>query len=452
MKTDVLVIDDEPEWLDTLSVLFGLKGWTVRTELSGQRGLKALAEQEFDLVLCDLAMPGMSGVELLKRLRADDNMVPFIIMTGVGTIQSAVEAMRFGAYNYVTKPFDADELEGVAQRAVEHGRLNRWLKAAVRREEKSAKAFSPVMGAGGAMEDVLATVGKVADSPAPVLIQGETGTGKSLLARHIHVLSDRREQPFLTIDCGALPENLLESELFGHVRGAFTGAVNARRGLVQAGQGGTVFLDEIGELPPGMQVKLLRVLQEREIRPVGSDKFIPVNVRFVSATHRELPAEVERGAFREDLYYRLAVVTVRLPPLRERREDIMMFAGQFVRTCNERYGKHIAAISPAALQILVEQPWKGNIRELENVLERAVLLTEGEVITPGSLGLRLPDPGPSAACGEEEGLSLQDAVRNAERRAIVRTLALVGGNKTKTAALLGISRRTLYDKLEEYRL
>lgn len=355
---------------------------------------------------------------------------------------------------YITKPFDADELELLARRAVEYGRLNRRIEASARRDEVGAVA--PLMGAGRAMEEVLSTVGKIADSLAPVLIQGETGTGKSLLARHIHALSERREQPFLTIDCGALPENLLESELFGHVRGAFTGAVNARRGLVQEAEGGTVFLDEIGELSPGMQVKLLRVLQEHEIRPVGSNKVIPVDVRFVSATHRDLAKEVERGAFREDLYYRLAVVPIHLPPLRERREDIMMFAGRFVQKYNARYGKSITAISPASLQILAEQPWKGNIRELENVVERAVLLAEGEVVTPGCLGLRPPAPvGPAAASGpipEEEGLSLQEAVRHAERRAIIRTLALVDGNKTKTAALLGISRRTLYDKLEEYGL
>ena len=454
MKTDILIIDDESEWLDTLGVLFGLQGWNVRAELSGARALKTLEEQEFDLILCDLAMPGMSGLDLLKRLRADGNRTPFIVMTGVGTIKSAVEAMQFGAYNYITKPFDADELELLARRAVEYGRLNRRIEASARRDEVGAVA--PLMGAGRAMEEVLSTVGKIADSLAPVLIQGETGTGKSLLARHIHALSERREQPFLTIDCGALPENLLESELFGHVRGAFTGAVNARRGLVQEAEGGTVFLDEIGELSPGMQVKLLRVLQEHEIRPVGSNKVIPVDVRFVSATHRDLAKEVERGAFREDLYYRLAVVPIHLPPLRERREDIMMFAGRFVQKYNARYGKSITAISPASLQILAEQPWKGNIRELENVVERAVLLAEGEVVTPGCLGLRPPAPaGPAAASGpipEGEGLSLQEGVRHAERRAIIRTLALVDGNKTKTAALLGISRRTLYDKLEEYGL
>lgn len=453
MKTDILIIDDEPEWLETLGVLFGLQGWNVRAEFSGAKGLRALEEQEFDLVLCDLAMPGLSGVDLLKRLRADGNKVPFIVMTGVGTIKSAVEAMQFGAYNYITKPFDADELELLAQRAVEYGRLNRRIEAAARRVE--AGTVAPIMGAGKAMEDVLSTVGKIADSLAPVLIQGETGTGKSLLARHIHALSERREQPFLTIDCGALPENLLESELFGHVRGAFTGAVNARRGLVQEAESGTVFLDEIGEMSPGMQAKLLRVLQEHEIRPVGSNKVIPVDVRFMSATHRDLAADVERGVFREDLYYRLAVVPVHLPPLRERREDIMMFAGHFVQKYNARYGKAITAVSPASLQMLAEQPWKGNIRELENVVERAVLLTEGEVITPGCLGLHPSAPAAPAAAepvSHEEGLSLQEAVRHAERRAIIRTLALVDGNKTKTAALLGISRRTLYDKLEEYGL
>ena len=348
MRTDILVVDDEVEWLDTLRVLFEMKGWNVAMASSAREGLRFASARNFALVLCDLAMPGMSGMDMLKALRAADNRTPFIIMSGVGSIPSAVEAMRFGAFNYITKPFDADELEALARQAVEYGRLHRMLA------EEGARRVEPEMmlGTGRAMESILSTVDRIAESTASILIQGETGTGKSLLAKYIHKLSARREGPFLTIDCGAMPEGLLESELFGHVRGAFTGALNARRGLFQEAEGGTVFLDEIGELSSVMQVKLLRVLQEHEIRPVGGNAVVPVNVRFISATHRDLPAAIKEGSFREDLYYRLAVIRLRLPALRERREDIAGFAGHFVRKYNQRYGRQVARISPAALQSL----------------------------------------------------------------------------------------------------
>ena len=444
MRTDILVVDDEAEWLDTLRVLFEMKGWNVAMASSAREGLRFASARNFALVLCDLAMPGMSGMDMLKALRAADNRTPFIIMTGVGSIPSAVEAMRFGAFNYITKPFDADELEALARQAVEYGRLHRMLA------EEGARRVEPEMtlGTGRAMESILSTVDRIAESTASILIQGETGTGKSLLAKYIHKLSARREGPFLTIDCGAMPEGLLESELFGHVRGAFTGALNARRGLFQEAEGGTVFLDEIGELSSVMQVKLLRVLQEHEIRPVGGNAVVPVNVRFISATHRDLPAAIKEGSFREDLYYRLAVIRLRLPALRERREDIAGFAGHFVRKYNQRYGRQVARISPAALQSLQAQPWKGNIRELENVMERAVLLADGESVTPGVLGLK----DDAEETEQMEELSLQQAVQQAEREAVARALALAGGNRTRAAALLGVSRRTLYDKLEDYGL
>lgn len=444
MRTDILVVDDEVEWLDTLRVLFEMKGWNVAMASSAREGLRFASARNFALLLCDLAMPGMSGMDMLKALRAADNRTPFIIMTGVGSIPSAVEAMRFGAFNYITKPFDADELEALARQAVEYGRLHRMLA------EEGARRVEPEMmlGTGRAMESILSTVDRIAESTASILIQGETGTGKSLLAKYIHKLSARREGPFLTIDCGAMPEGLLESELFGHVRGAFTGALNARRGLFQEAEGGTVFLDEIGELSSVMQVKLLRVLQEHEIRPVGGNAVVPVNVRFISATHRDLPAAIKEGSFREDLYYRLAVIRLRLPALRERREDIAGFAGHFVRKYNQRYGRQVARISPAALQSLQAQPWKGNIRELENVMERAVLLADGESVTPGVLGLK----DDAEETEQMEELSLQQAVQQAEREAVARALALAGGNRTRAAALLGVSRRTLYDKLEDYGL
>ena len=302
------------------------------------------------------------------------------------------------------------------------------------------------------MQEVLATVKKVADSQVPVLIQGETGTGKSLLAAHIHKISQRRDQPFLTIDCGALPETLLESELFGHVKGAFTGAVFSRRGLLEEAQGGTVFLDEIGELTLATQAKLLRAIQEHEIRPVGGNKPVTVNVRFITATHRNLQEDVTAGRFREDLYYRLAVIPIVLPPLRERTDEMTSLIGHFIKKFNARYGKSIAGVSPAAMQMLFEQPWKGNIRELENVLERAVLLAGQDMLTPDTLGLQLSSGEARRPAGADEGRSLQQTVQEAERRAIEQALRIAGGNRTQAAAMLGIGRRTLYDKLEEYGL
>lgn len=329
--------------------------------------------------------------------------------------------------------------------------MHRQLEHTKKRD--TIEALPLVLGSNRAMQDVLSTINKVADSAVPVLIQGETGTGKSLLASHIHSISSRRDMPFLTIDCGALPETLLESELFGHVKGAFTGAIFGRRGLLEEAQGGTVFLDEIGELTHATQVKLLRAIQEREIRPVGGNKPVNVDVRFITATNRNLQEDVAKGAFREDLYYRLAVIPLYLPPLRERTSDMMLFISHFVQKFNARYGKAISGLTPAAMQMLFEQPWKGNIRELENVLERAVLLADQELLTPDTLGLQLVNRrGESSAAPANMPISLQQAVQDAERKAIQQALLITGGNRTQAAALLGIGRRTLYDKLDEYGL
>lgn len=449
MQNHILIIDDEQEWLDVLSILFQRKGWSVSTANSGSEGFSALDESVFDLVLCDLAMPGMTGLELLKLLRTDNNNVPVIIMTGVGSIQTAVEAVQFGAFNYITKPFKTHDLEILAERAVEHGRMQRQLEQV--QQESYSESKHMVLGTGKAMQDILSTINKIAPSVAPVLIQGETGTGKSILAKHIHNLSDRASAPFMTIDCGALPENLLESELFGHTKGAFTGAINARRGLLEEAQGGTVFLDEIGELSPSMQVKILRSIQEHEIRPLGGNKSININVRFITATNRNLSEEVKKGTFREDLYYRLAVISLVLPPLRERLDDIILFVGHFISKFNARYGKNITNVTPAAMYIIMDQPWRGNIRELENVLERAVLLSAGDSITPADLGINLGDM-PQNLQSEQQALPLQKAVQEAEKRAILQALTIAGDNRTQAAALLGIGRRTLYDKLEEYKI
>lgn len=449
MQNRILVVDDEQEWLDILQLLFTRKGWEINTAGSGDEAWNRMSETCYDLVICDLVMPHMTGIDLLKRVRTVDSVLPFVIMTGAGSIQTAVEAVQLGAYSYITKPFKTQDLEILALRAVEHGRMHRQLEAA--REKTVTDVMPLVLGSSKSMQEVLGTISKVADSSVPVLIQGETGTGKSLLASHIHGISSRRDLPFLTIDCGALPETLLESELFGHVKGAFTGAQFSRRGLLEEAQGGTVFLDEIGELTSATQVKLLRAIQEREIRPVGGNKPITVDVRFITATNRNLQEDVASGRFREDLFYRLAVIPIFLPPLRERLTDLILFVGHFVEKFNVRYGKSISGVSPAAMQLLFQQPWKGNIRELENVLERAVLLADQDLLTPDILGLHFSSTD-KRDTSSAASVSLQQAVQSAERRAIQQALVITNGNRTQAATLLGIGRRTLYDKLDEYGL
>ena len=448
----ILVVDDDPEWHEILALLFSRKGWKTETALSGERALARLAAGGIDVVVCDLSMPGMSGLEVLRRVRAMNAQIPFIMMTGVGTIESAVEAVQLGAYSYLTKPVNNAELASLVQRAAEHARVHSQLQDMGGEKTPVSLIFNSP-----SMKQVLKTIGKVAGTSVPILITGETGTGKSRLAEYVHRASSLRDKPFLTIDCAALPESLLESELFGHVKGAFTGAVSTRRGLLEEAQGGTVFLDEIGELSPSTQAKLLRAIQEHVIRPVGSNKSVSVNVRFIAATHRNLEEDVKTGRFREDLFYRLSVIPLYLPPLRERREDLAALIGFFISRFNERYGRNVTQISPAAMNILYSQPWKGNIRELENVLERAFLLTEGDRLMPESLGM-LTDGAPlvsSSASGQEAPetpLSLSDAVRNAEVQALQQALSLCNGNKTQAAELLGIGRRTLYDKLEQFGL
>lgn len=446
----ILLIDDEQAWLDILALRFSDAGWQTETASGGEEACRILYEKSFDVILCDMSMPGMDGVELLQRLRTSGISTPFIIMTGVGTIQSAVRATRLGAYDYVTKPLKMKTLLPLAVRAAEYGAVQRGLGKGRQKEDDSGTP-SMILGDSPVLRDIMRTLDKISDSGVSVLIEGRSGTGKSLLAKVIHASGPRRKGPFLTIDCGALPESLLESELFGHVRGAFTGAVQSRRGLLEEAQGGTVFLDEIGEMPLGMQTKLLHAIQEREIRPVGANVPVHIDVRFISASNRDLKAAVREGLFREDLYYRLAVLPVRLPDLRERKEDIIRFIEYFIHNYNKKYHKDIREISPAALDILMAQPWPGNIRELENTMERIVLLTEGQVITPDVLGPMegrtgtdtRPQPVSAAP------ISLHDAAREAERKAILLALTMADGNRTRAATMLGVSRRTLYHKMAE---
>jgi DNA-binding NtrC family response regulator len=445
----ILVVEDEAEMRNVLSKSLGRLGYRVHAVGTGEEAWKAIEETMFDLVISDMVLENMSGLELLERVRATDAMLPFIIVTGVGTIETAVQAIKLGAFHYITKPFKARDLEILIRRALEYGVLHRKLDSLVGHNEQSGETPEMVVGTSKSMRDLMRMVEKVSDSQASVLIQGESGTGKELLARLIHRGSSRRDLPFLPIDCSALSETLLESELFGHVKGAFTGAFRAKRGLLEEAQGGTIFLDEIGDIRSSTQVKLLRAIQEREIKPVGGNQTVSIDVRFISATNRNLKADIEKGLFREDLYYRLAVVPVYLPPLRERRDDIPLLVHHFLDKLCRSYKKKISEVKPAVMEMMYTLPWKGNIRELANILERGVLLAENETLTLDCLSIDFPRIEGNRAA-DVSSLSLRRIIEDAEKNAILRALKVSNNNRSMAARLLGISRRAFYDKMTQY--
>jgi DNA-binding NtrC family response regulator len=449
MPEKILVVEDEPEMLEFLSRFLTRKGYQVDGAASGEEAWKSIGETVYDLVISDLALQDMTGLELLGRVRTADNTLPFIIITGMGTIESAVEAIQRGAFHYITKPFKLQDIEILARRALEYGALHRKLDSLQHRagdEEKIAPTF---VGSSKPIADLLRRVAKISDSMASVMIMGETGTGKSLLAKHIHVNSSRRDKPFLTIDCGALTETLLESELFGHVKGSFTGAIRAKRGLLEEAQGGTILLDEICEISPQTQVKLLRAIQEKEVKPVGGNKPVQIDVRFISATSRDVKKEVEQGRFREELYYRLAVVPLFLPPLRERKDDLPLLIDFYLKSFCQLYKRKITEIKQDYLQGLYNSPWRGNVRELANVMERSILLAEDGVLTYDCLCTEISPP-----AGDTQGqvVHLNKAVEAAERKAILNAMRASDNNRSEAARLLGISRRAFYDKLAQYNL
>ena len=440
MNGRVLFVDDERELLVALESYFRLRQFRVLCAESAEAARVLLSEHAVDLVVSDVAMPGMGGRDLLTWVRFNQPELPVILITGVGSIDSAVNAIQHGAFHYVTKPFDPVELEEVCVRAIEHGKIHRGLNGS-----GAARGCSMVVGSHPSMQKIMHDLGKIADSRAPIMIQGETGTGKTLLARQIHAMEKNPGSPFYTIDCTSLTETLLESELFGHVRGAFTGALATKRGLLEEAQGGTIFLDEIGELSLATQAKLLHAVQEREIKPVGSNRIVRIDVRFIVATNRDLRQEVQGGRFREDLYYRLSVFPVFLPSLRERKDDLPDLIEFFIRRSNDRYGKKVNMIHPVALRELMADSWPGNIRELENTIERAVLLSDGrEIMTEHFAPSRKFEPQP------DQPLPLRMVMKDVERDAICRALKDVKGSRTKAAKLLGISRRALYLKMAEH--
>jgi DNA-binding NtrC family response regulator len=437
----VLFVDDEATFRTVLSRELSRAGLEVRSVASGQEALAEARQEPYDVVLLDIKMPDLDGIEVLTRLKAETPTLEVIMLTGHGTLQNAVKAMKLGAYDFLTKPCALDELEALIHKAAEKKRLNEenvLLRAEIRRLEGDGE----MLGRSPAFQEVLALIDKVAGTDSTVLIRGESGVGKEMVARAIHRRSNRASGPFVIVDCGALQETLLESELFGHEKGAFTGAVAPKQGLVELAQGGTLFLDEVGEISPAVQVKLLRVIDTGVYRRLGSTTNRTANVRIIAATHRDLEAMMRQGAFREDLFWRLNVVTIPIPPLRERPEDIPLLANAFAS--NPRMtGKKPKSIDPEAMEVLLKYPWPGNIRELQNVIERALILSEGPSITLRDLPANLL---------EEAETSPAKTLQELEREAIARTLRLFGGHRLKAARALGISERSLYRKIKEYRL
>jgi two-component system, NtrC family, response regulator len=451
----VLIVDDELNIRRVLAAMLKREGYEVTTAADGEQALSVLQKTPVHVVVTDLVMPRMSGLSLLERAQAEFPDVPVIMITAHGTVDSAVQALKAGAFDYITKPFEQEELKKVIAKAARAHELER---------QNVHTAAAPLVGASQSMRHVYEIVAKVADSPSTVLITGESGTGKELVARELHRRSSRRDKPLIKVNCAAIPKDLVESELFGYERGAFTGAVGSKPGRFELADGGTLFLDEIGEIPVEMQVKLLRALQESEFERVGGIKTLEVDVRLIAATNRDLKALIADGRFREDLYYRLAVVPIALPPLRERKEDIPLLVQHFIAKYDQRLGKKVDRVDDEAMQTLLGYSWPGNIRELENLMERSVLFADGPVILgsslPDALRERAPGPatpiaavGPLGAIAAPSGASMKEIVRQAqaelEKELIGRALEETGGNVTRAAKRLQISRKSLQVKMKE---
>jgi DNA-binding NtrC family response regulator len=441
----ILVVDDEPDMRSLLTEVLADHGYEAVEADGGTRALAVLKEQDIGVVLTDLQMADMKGVDLLVRAKRLYPSLPIILMTAFGTVETAIEAMRHGAYDYLVKPVRSDDLLRVIARAVREAALRREL-ARLRQQVLQEYSFHQIIGKSHAMREIFDLIRRVADAPTNVLITGESGTGKELVAKAIHYNSDRRDAPFIPVNCAAIPDALLESELFGHVRGSFTDAKTDRRGLFEEAQNGTLFLDEISELPLMLQAKLLRTIQEREIRRVGATKSLSINVRLIAATNLALDKEVQTKRFREDLYYRLNVIEMRLPPLRERKDDIPLLIEGFLRRCAEPGKREVKRLAEAALALLIDYHWPGNVRELENVIERAVTLARGETILPEDLPSDIRGAAGSAIDEPVDGTLPLSKV---EKIYIRRILEKTGGNKYHTAQALGIDRKTLYRKLAE---
>ncbi len=451
----VLIVDDEENMRHMLQVMLQKAGYVAQVAADGLEGLEQMAEKDFDFVLCDVRMPQMDGMAFLEKSRQMHPDQTVIMMSAYGTVDSALEAIKIGAYDYISKPFKQDEVLLTLKKAEERERLKKENVALQDRLNKIEQkySFGNIIARSEAMAQVFDLVEKVAKHKTTVLVTGESGTGKDLIAKTIHSHGNRVSVPMVSINCGGIPENLLESELFGYKRGAFTDAVKDKPGLFEEADGGTIFLDEIGELPLSLQVKLLRVLQEEEISPLGATTSKKIDVRVIAATSKDLQQEVDAGRFREDLFYRINVMKIHLPPLRERRGDIPLLVGYFIHLFNRKLEKEIEGLSSQAMPILMAYSWPGNVRELENVIERAVLLGKDRWITPNDLpqSITAGQPSPSSVAPEHT-LSIKKASKTLERDLIRRALELTEGNRSKAARILEISRPILISKIKEYGL
>ena len=457
MKSRILVVDDEESIREFLDIMLRKEGFEVTLAEDGQKAIDLLKKKSFDMVISDLQMPNVTGMELLKHMRESYPDTRFMIVTAFGTTESAVEAMKMGAYDYITKPFKIDEVRLIIGNALRSRNLeveNRSLKKELSKEYN----FQNIVGNSDVMHRIYEMIQRVSQTPTNVLITGESGTGKEMVAKAIHYNGPLKDHPFVTVNCGAIPESLMESEMFGHKKGSFTGAVADKSGLFEVADGGTLFLDEVGELPLSIQVKLLRAIQERVIRRVGSTEDTKVDVRIIAATNRNLEEMVGNGGFRQDLFYRLNVINIKTPSLRERRDDIIPLANHFLKKYNERLGKNISSISTEAIELLKKYEYPGNVRELENIIERTVALEGGATILPESLPpfVNTPTGRKMASSHEieitEDGVDLDKVMGQIEKELIVKSIHAAGGVKKKAAKLLGITFRSMRYRVEKYNL
>ena len=451
----LLVIDDEENMRHMLSKVLGKTGYIVETAANGHEGLKMIQNTDFDFILCDIKMPNMSGMDFLKAARDKIRTTTVIMMSAYGTIDTAIQAMKLGAYDYISKPFKTDEVYLTLKKAEERESLrqeNRLLKERIKKIEGNYN-FGKLVAKSEAMQSMFRIAAKAAQYKTTVLILGDSGTGKELIARAIHFEGERSNMPLVPVNCGGIPETLLESELFGYKKGAFTGADKNKKGLFQEAEGGTIFLDEIGELPLALQVKFLRVLQENEIRMIGDSKSTKIDVRIIAATARDLEEEVKKGAFREDLFYRLNVLSIKIPPLRDRSEDIPLLCDHFIERFNSSLNKKIKGITPAAMSRLLEYSWPGNVRELENMIERALVLAEDSLLLPDNFPSELGQQFSRDQLDKVfDGHSLKAAQKLMEKKLITKALKKTEGNRTQAARLLEISHPSLLSKIKTYNI
>jgi two-component system response regulator PilR (NtrC family) len=458
MKPRILVVDDEESIREFLEIMLKKEGYEVTCVEDGQKAIDILKKKSFDLVISDLQMPNVTGIELLSHCKDNYPDLLFMMITAFGTTETAVDAMKMGAYDYVTKPFKLDEVRINIANALRSKHLeveNRALKKELNKEY----SFQSLVGNSPAMHSIYEMVKRVSATPTNILVTGESGTGKEMVAKAIHYNGPLKDKPFITVNCGAIPESLMESEMFGHKKGSFTGAVSDKAGLFEVADGGTLFLDEVGELPLTIQVKLLRAIQERNIRRVGSTEDTQITVRLIAATNRELENMVEEGTFRQDLFYRLNVIQIKTPPLRERKEDVALLAEHFLKKYNERLGKTVNSISSDAMNILKKYDYPGNVRELENIIERTVALEAGASILPESLPpfVKTTSGARQLVSSEgieitDEGIDLEKVLGQIEKELIIKAIHAAGGVKKRAAGLLDISFRSMRYRVEKYNL